>query len=196
MTKIITLGLEEAATGETTIETEKVFYASIDSANVLLAADDVEHQEQYQVFIPKTDLNKQAGRLRVRATTKKDGVPVYVLTFKTKASSGGDHETSQVISEDVFQQVKLIASNGMIKDRYFFNISDRSEKWEVDVFKMSDGKVANWCKIDYEFIGKIYRDIPPFPKGFSDVIPGDTTDPEEKAFISELYEKIFLTKMV
>ena len=199
MYNVLELCLEEEATGVTSVETEKVFYASIDSGYVLSKAAEKEHQEQYQIVIPKGDLNIQGGRIRVRATTKDGGETEYVLTIKTKAEDG-ENETSQLVSKDIFEQVRLLASNGMIKTRYFFPIEGREERWEVDVFKIQEGyhkdKQANWCKIDYEFIDKTNREIPPFPDGFSDIIAGDTVDPEEKEFIRSLYEDIFITKMV
>ncbi len=199
MRKILQLSLEEESAGITVVEEEKTFYASIDHFDILLKAVDREYQEQYQVTIPKTDENQNAGRMRVRATTKNNGETEYVQTLKIKADVG-ENETSHLVTIDVFKQFKLIATNAMLKTRYTFPIEGRKECWEVDVFKFQDGehkgKVANWCKIDYEFKDPTNREIPPLPEGFSDVIAGDTTDQEEKDFIRSLYEKIFLTKLV
>ena len=200
-TKIMQLCLEEASDGVTEIEHEKVFYATIESSAILAKASSKEYQEQYQVDIPKTDFNQQGGRIRVRATTKDDGNPTYVLTIKIKSSDKlSDAETSMITTKDQFDQFKLIATNGMVKTRYVYPIPGQTEVWEVDVFPLqsgsSKGKNANWCKIDYEFKDPNKREIPPLPDGFNDVIPGDTQDPEERAFITNLYEKIFLFKLV
>ena len=197
MKKIMQLSLEEDSSGKTNIEDEKVFYARISSFDVLSKADDKEEQEQYLIHVPKSENNLTGGRLRVRATTNSEGVTEYVQTIKIKTPTH-ENETSFLVTKDVFDQFVLMASSGMKKTRYFYNIPGRKEKWEVDVFKLQEGelkgKTANWCKIDFEFVDPENRDVPPLPEGFLDCIAGDTTDPEDKEFIGSLYEHIFLTK--
>lgn len=186
------INLEERADGQTAIEEELTFYASLDSAAPLLKANHIEHQEQWQIKIPKSEDNITGGRMRVRKTTQvSDGEVTYVMTIKIK-SENGEKETPTPISSDYFDQFSLMATEGMKKTRYDIPIPGREEIWEVDVFYLPDGKKANWVKIDFEFKSD-NREVPPLPEGFMSVIPGNTTNPEEQEFIRKLYSELFLT---
>ena len=191
MKKILSLAFEEDSSGQTKVEKEKVFYACISSKEILNKAQRIEFHEQYQIKIPKSDSNKIGGRIRVRSTSVGSGQTEYVLTTKIKGEEG-EHETSVLVTADVFNQFKLLSTEGMVKTRYFYDIPGRKEKWEVDVFLLPNGKTSNWCKIDFEFIDLENTTIPPLPEGFTGVIPGDTVEAADKAFIWKLYEEVFL----
>lgn len=196
------LALEEIADGTTKIEDEVVLYACVKDMSVLSKAESFEDQEQWEIKVMPTswpripDAHKRdLGCVRVRKTTA-DGKTQYVQTIKIRRKgSNAKDETSFEVTEDVFEQIKQLSSSGMIKRRYIFPIEGRPEKFEVDVFPLPDGKMANWVKIDLEWAPKsaqFLRVVPPLPEGFSDVINGGTQDPEEQAFIQKLYSDVFL----
>lgn len=187
---LFNLALEEASAGKTEVEKEKVFYARMESLSVLKAAASSEHQIQWQVRIAKTESNQTSGRMRVRSTTIGTEPIEYVQTIKIKNADGHEDETSIKVTQDVFQQFSRIAENGMEKTRYFFSIPNRTEKWEVDVFRLPDGKICNWVKIDFEY-GEDPT-VPELPSGFLDVIPGGSRSKEDQDFISKLYAEAFL----
>lgn len=187
-----TITFEERDDGKTGIEVERTFYARMENLEPLKKASHVEHQEQWQVKIPKTETSINGGRLRVRKTTEEgSGETSYVMTMKIKAENG-EQETPTPVSKDFFEQFKSLSQEGMIKTRYDFAIPDREEIWEVDVFYLPNGKKANWVKIDFEFKSD-NKEIPPLPEGFVDAISGQSTDEEDQKFIRKLYDELFLT---
>lgn len=193
--KLFTLALEDDTSGNTQIEKELTFYARIESiAPLMAAAESIVSQDQFQVFM-KASGDKKPARLRVRATKEHDKTEVeFTQTLKVPRASGGDDETTILISEDFFNEFKKMADSHMEKDRYVIMIPDRVEKWEVDVFYTEDGKPYNWVKVDFEFKSD-NSDVPQLPDYLEEVIDGRTTDPKERAFIDELYEKVFLKKL-
>ena len=197
MKKLFSLALEDDTSGNTQVEKELTFYARIESiAPLMAAAESIVSQEQFQVRIHKDGVTdtKKLPRLRVRATKEHDKTEVeYSLTLKVPVGNGSDNETTTIISKDYFDSFKTIATSGMEKDRYTIAIPNMEEKWEVDVFYTEDGKPYNYIKLDYEI--KSNLDIPAPPDYMFDIIDGRTTDPKERAFIDELYEKVFLKKL-
>lgn len=187
------LALEEDSSGKTKLEKELVFYARIESSEVFKKANQAltEFQKQFELRIPKSEDNLSAGRIRVRATSLDNGIFEYVQTTKIK-TEGGENETSVKVTEDVFEQFKLLANAGMVKTRYIYDIPDRQEKWEVDVFRLESGALANWVKIDFEFIDMENKAVPELPEGFLDIIPSTSKSKEDQDFIYDLYEKVFL----
>lgn len=187
------LALEEDSSGKTKLEKELVFYARIESPEVFKKANQAltEFQKQFELRIPKSEDNLSAGRIRVRATSLDNGIFEYVQTTKIK-TEGGENETSVKVTEDVFEQFKLLANAGMVKTRYIYDIPDRQEKWEVDVFRLESGALANWVKIDFEFIDMENKTVPELPEGFLDIIPSTSRSKEDQDFIYDLYEKVFL----
>jgi len=197
MKKLFSLALEDDTSGNTQVEKELTFYARIESiAPLMAAAESIVSQEQFQVRIHKDGVTdtKKLPRLRVRATKEHDKTEVeYSLTLKVPVGNGSDNETTTIISKDYFDSFKTIATSGMEKDRYTIAIPNMEEKWEVDVFYNAENKAFNWIKLDYELKSNDTT-IPALPDYFTEVIDGRTTDPKERAFIDELYEKVFLKK--
>jgi hypothetical protein len=198
-----TLAFEEDAGGTTVGEKELVFYARLENLDALKTATGSEEQEQWQVKIYKNGHASSPGaqpdgRIRVRRTRYRDGQCNYVQTIKIpqKGSVMGHtkmDETSFEVTEDVFNQFRRLATDGMRKTRYFFTVTDergQPTSLEVDVFPLTNGKTANWCKIDYEYSGGA-AGTPTFPPGFVDIIRGDTKDPHDRDFIMKLYSEIF-----
>ena len=198
MKKLFSLALEDDTSGNTQVEKELTFYARIESISPLMAAaESIVSQEQFQVRIHKDGVTdtKKLPRLRVRATKEHDKTEVeYSLTLKVPVGNGSDNETTTIISKDYFDSFKTIATSGMEKDRYTIAIPNMEEKWEVDVFYNAENKAFNWIKLDYELKSNDTT-IPALPDYFTEVIDGRTTDPKERAFIDELYEKVFLKKL-
>jgi hypothetical protein len=150
-------------------EKEVTIYGIIKNTDGLKKADKIIEQEQYEIKPDK----KQGlgGKIRVRKETIGEQV-TYEMTVKVKqAQSVVDHsmEYTVPIDSEMFQAFKSIASSGMIKTRYVFNIkrvkfvdeSDEDTKvsalfkkpdaaYEVDVFHDAEGFAFGWCKIDLE----------------------------------------------
>lgn len=145
-------------------EHEIVIYAKIGDVEGLSKAKSKESHEQWEVKTPK-------GRVRVRKTMKADIESTYVLTFKTKDTEmgvSGNIEQNFDIDEKMFESFKALSDQGMIKDRYLFEVESvrvsgtdgerdilvKNMNYEVDVFFTTDetGKktFAPWCKIDLE----------------------------------------------
>lgn len=192
----IVVALEDNSSGKSEVEEERVFYAKLLNRDLLAQAKEVEHHEQWEIKIPKTDDNACSGRMRVRKTTKVNQEPEYVLTTKTKHPLGGENETGNPSSEDAFNQFKGMAPAGMIKTRYVFDIPNRLEKWEVDTFVHLDGTPSDWCKIDLERKTD-NRELPAFPLGLFDestVMESCERSMASQMKIRELYDTIFIRK--
>jgi hypothetical protein len=197
------LALEEVADGKAFREIEHVFYARLPNFEELKKAASSEHQEQWEIRFPKTEGNVANATMRIRKTVKNSSPPEYVLTTKTAAGKDGDRiEVPIPTTLDNFEQFRLFAEKGMIKDRYFFPVPDTTLVWEIDVFyrpgtEPTDKEYCDWIKIDLEVPSRDTT-IPPFPIELADVIAapyGERTEAEE-AKIDSLYKNEFLSKNI
>lgn len=192
------IGLEEAKDGKAVREKEHVVYGRLPDMNDLKKASGMEHQEQWQIKVDKTEKNAAKGRIRVRKTVTKDGAVEYVNTTKVEVgetASGDNIEVPIPTTEGNFLQFRFLAEEGMIKDRYFFPVPDSDLVWEVDVFKKPNGEYYDWVKLDLE-VDDLSAPIPPLPLPLEDVIAakyGDRTEAEE-ARVSALYANEFISK--
>ena len=178
-------------TSKTIHEKEYVFYVRIANFKQLENATHAEKQEQWEVKIPRTDLNKSEGKLRVRKITSSTGEVKYELTLKNKTKEG-DIETTLLATEELFTQVAFLAESGMRKDRYTFPIDGSDMKFEVDVYP--DGKAGYyaWAKIDLEVKSALDK-LPELPIEVEEVItPNDAITEEGKTKVEELYQMFFL----
>lgn len=199
--RLLKLALEERSDGTALRETEFTFYGKLDDITQLHQARSMEHQEQWEVNIAKTDTNGGKGRIRVRKTVEEGKSPDYVITVKTTLEGTNDEmETPSPTTVDMFDQFKIMSEAGMIKDRYFFPIEGTELVWEVDMFLLpgaapGSGNYAPWCKIDLEVPSRNLR-IPTLPMHFTETIMAQESNrtPEEKTHIAQLYEQFFLTK--
>lgn len=203
LSRIVRVALEEQSNGVAVKEVEHVIYAQLASMDVLKNASGMEHQEQWEVKIPKTDLNASPGQTRIRKTVKDNASPDFVLTVKTPSGDKeGRLEVSIPATEAMFTQFKLLSEKGMIKDRYFFPIEGTDLVWEVDMFykkgaQPGSGEYEPWCKIDLE-VPDLEAPLPPLPEGFLDPISapyGKRTEAEE-ARVSALYQNEFMSANV
>lgn len=188
------VAMEDDLSGNVTIEKERVFYACITKQALDKAVSKQVH-EQWQIRFNDTD---PEGTLRVRKVID-DGSDSVTFTqtvkIKNKSSTPGDQdhlETTIEITSDMFDSIKLLSTNGMVKTRFVIQTLS-GKKLEVDAFPLPSGELANWVKIDYEYKEGDNSDVD-FPEGFTEIIDGATTDPEEKQFISNLYDELFLRK--
>lgn len=187
---------EDDSSGKAEIEIEHVFYAKLANRGALTLAREVQHQEQWELKIPKTDDNASSGRMRIRKITTPNQEPQYILAIKTKHHLGGEIEVGNPSSEDAFNQFKAMSARGMIKTRYVFDIPNREEKWEVDTYTHLDGTPCEWCKIDLE-VKTTERAIPPFPIGLFDetsVMSANDRSMAHQMKIQELYDTVFIRK--
>lgn len=207
------------AQGNTKREDELVLYAKITDFEGLKAATGKESQEQWEV-------KSEYGRIRVRKTSKEGIDPTFDLTFKTKSSNAGiegNLETTYDIDEAMFESFKQISENGMVKDRFFYEVAKVTVKnasgmqdiqvtdmfYETDVFFNEDGSYNENVKIDLEVnklldkINETHKDIGEFnlivkvmhlPFKPKDVILSKNASESDKKIIQNLYDTVFLKK--
>jgi hypothetical protein len=192
---------EEEANGEVVREIEHVVYGRLLDLTQLIDAASRTHQEQWQVRIAKTDTNAASGCFRIRKVVEYGSSEAqYVFTTKTTVSGPGDKlELSTETDEVHFKMFQQLSDHGMIKDRYVFPVPNTDLKWEFDLFLKPDGGYYEWVKIDLEVPSK-ETPLPDLPIKLEDVIypvgQGREADATVDAFVTELYEKFFLTKNV
>lgn len=189
------VSLEDLAPdGVVRMEKEIEIYGVVRDMAVLETATDWEIQEQWGLYIPKTDKNASSGGPRVRMTQLSNGEVTYVLTTKTKKSNGNG-ECEEVSSAGMFEQFKLLAETGLRKKRYFFPIPGTDMKFEVDVFCGPNGTPIPHVKIDLEIHGDLADDFDlntvKLPLEMSDIriiAPGRKND-EDLAYVRRLFSE-------
>jgi hypothetical protein len=145
---------EEASFEASGMEYENEIYISgYDLNQIVTTATYHEGQEQWGIFVPKSDQNASSGSIRVRMTEHEDASVVYEQTTKTDAKEKGKLENERPSDEVMFGQFKLMADQGLIKMRYVIEAQTRDGepfKFEVDIFRNGKGEVVPWAKIDAE----------------------------------------------
>lgn len=192
--------LEERANGEAEDEIEHTLYACLDDQTQLKSSSSMEHQEQWEIRLPKVEGVPGNGSMRVRKTWIDGGEPDYVRATKIKANDAGDKiELPMPSSEIEFIAFRFLSPQGMIKDRFHFPVTGTKLVWEVDMFPKEGGGYHPWCKIDLEVTDR-KAPLPELPIQFSEVILPkefkklDETEWEEK--VTKLYDEYFLTKNI
>lgn len=192
----------EAADGKVTQEIEHMFYAKVTAPETLLNALCVEIQEQWGLWVDKTDKNAGSGSNRVRKTITKqivngefdnvNSATSYVMTTKLKRNDGSALEIASQSSEDGLKAFRLLADSGMIKHRYRFPIPGTELTWEVDAFiepgeSKYSTKYVGWVKIDLE-VKDINQPIPALPDGFTDMFDSkiENPTPEQQEIIDKM----------
>lgn len=190
--------LEDISDGQAHREIEHTFYGRLANPEMLKNAKSMEHQEQWELSIEKTDKNATKGKFRVRKTVKEGSDPEYVLTCKTPGKEG-NIEVGIPVSEQMFEQFKMLAEGGMRKDRYFFPVEGSDLVWEVDMFlkdgsQPGEGQYHEWCKIDLE-VPSVDMALPPLPEGLADMItaPYGKRSEAEELKVTSLYHNEFVT---
>lgn len=195
------LSLEEVSDGKLFKEIEHTLYVRLSDLSQLDRAKSMEHQEQWEIRIPKTDVNGGKGSIRIRKTTVAEQAPEYVLTTKTIVGEEGDKDEVPVpTTEAMFNQFKILSPHGMIKDRYFFPVEDSELVWEVDMFLMPGTKPGEkqyhpWAKIDLEVKDRS-KALPAFPLEVAEMIgaDGEAHTDAEREQVAKLYQTDFITR--
>lgn len=195
------LTMEEIANGQPVKEIEHTIYARVINPSELDRAASKEHQEQWEIRVPKTDKNAGKGSMRVRKTWNegKEDEAVYVRTSKVTMNDKGDKiELPLPSNKDEFTIFKFLSEQGMKKVRFTFPIIGTDLKWEIDMFPKADGSgFHEWCKIDLEVRDR-EQPIPEFPIALDDVILpvgyGRQNGDADEIKVRELYDSFFLTK--
>lgn len=177
--------LEGEATGNTERELEYVFYGRIGNMAALEQAASKEVQDQWSI-------HGVDGQIRVRAT---DGTKFEMAIKTWQKGVQGKNETELEITQDMFEQFKGMAPQGMPKTRFVFPIEGTDYKWEVDVPMRADGTLSNYCKIDLEVKAEL-SELPAFPEALqlSEMILnqfGQRTE-EEQATIDRIMKEHFV----
>lgn len=204
-----TLAVEaEAVDGKASKEIEYMFFAKVTSPETLLKALCVEIQEQWGLWVDKTEKNAGCGSNRVRKTITKqivngefdnvNSATSYVMTTKLKRNDGSSLEIPLQSSEDGLKAFRLLADSGMIKHRYRFPIPGTELTWEVDMFiepgeSINSTKYVGWAKIDLEVPSKDHP-IPALPEGFTDMFDSkiENPTPEQQEIIDKMQEYMSL----
>ena len=154
------ISLEDESSLKKEVEQEVVLYCKMSNPQGLSQAYDSEWHEQAEI---KTD----AGRIRIRKTTSKDGAVSYELTTKHQVNHGGVIEMQEItsaITPEIYNQFFSVSEKYMSKQRYKFRVEKiiltkgdneqvveaRDMNYEVDVFQKADGSTSPWVKIDVE----------------------------------------------
>ena len=190
--------LEEFSDGKARREIEHTFFGKLENKELLTTAKGMEHQEQWEIKLEKTEKNAAGGKWRIRKTVVDGQDPEYVLTCKTAGKEEGSIEVGVAVTEAMFTQFKMMAEQGMIKDRYFFPVEGSELVWEVDMFFKKGSQPGSkdyedWCKIDLE-VPSLEMALPPLPEGFSEMITapyGKRTEAEELK-VRSLFQNEFL----
>jgi hypothetical protein len=132
----------------------EIYLENFDLSQIQAMASSKEHQEQWGIYVPKTDQNASGGSLRVRKTIFQDGTTLLEDCCKTELGENGKFEDESTVSEARFKQFELLADQGLIKVRYVVPSETRvgvAFKYEVDVFYNKAGELVPWAKVDVEF---------------------------------------------
>lgn len=181
--------------GTTALEREYEIYGTMCNMDELDKAASFEMQEQWGLYIEKTEKNATAGNIRVRMTQVGNEVAEYTLTTKTKAKEG-NNETELAASVDMFEHFKRLAEGGLRKRRYFFPFPEEGVTLEVDVFFTAAGTMCPKVKIDLELsegmdpavVGKIQM---PFELDDVRIIPPGQKSDEDLAYVRELFRTYY-----
>ena len=187
----------EDVSGRTHAEIERVIYAKVKNFDFLDNANGAERQEQWSVKIEKNEENQGSGTIRVRKSLDlraEGSKPQYILTTKLDVGEKGSNaENNEASTKDMFRLFQYLASKGMVKDRYYFDIPDTDNRFEVDCFPNPDTMYPLWVKIDLENWPR-GKALPALPFEFEEMMDGTAGEvsEENEGKIKELYETIFL----
>lgn len=159
-------------------EDERVWWAKLSGyngtdghGNTFANAVSVETQEQYQVDV-NVPLENHIARLRSRKVNGN----IYIPCLKANEDGVDGTLEEEVVGTEGFHELvkKLACNKGMCKTRYTYpctlTVDDVTYdlKWEVDVFKLSNGSECEWVKIDLEIPSDVANVIRAKPNGYDD----------------------------
>lgn len=186
---IIAPALEETEALE---EIEYMFFLKLEDFSQLSKAKNKESQEQWSILFQR---DKVENVIRVRKTVK-EGNETFVLASKVNfANLDGKWELEREVERSHFEQVKEMAGDGLIKERYFFPVDGTDLTWEVDVFYDGGGNPVEWVKLDLE-VPKRLATLPDYPLEYADVFDKQFEERNEKEhkFVSDLFKNHYCVK--
>mgnify|MGYP001584911874 CR=1 FL=1 len=182
----------------------EIYITGYDLKEIVSQSTSHEGQEQWGLFVPKTDQNASSGSIRVRMIEPEVGDVFYVQTTKTDAAEKGKLENERPSDEVMFGQFKQMADQGLIKMRYVIEAQTRDGdpfKFEVDIFRNARGEIVPWAKIDAELPDgyELTPDEIPFSRN-EIIILTPLMKTERKSAVNvkvaELYKKYFTSPNV
>lgn len=187
-------GAEEVAqeAQEALEEIEYLFFLKIDDFDQLKQAKGKESQEQWSILFQK---EKVENVIRVRRSVK-EGEETFTLTSKVNfAELDGKWELEREVERAHFDQVKGMAQDGLIKERYFFPVDGTDLTWEVDVFYDAQGNPVEWVKLDLEVPARLGK-LPDYPIKHTEVFDAQFEErtPEQHQFVTDLFNKHYSVK--
>lgn len=193
--------VSQEAKSDAKVEREFVVYGKLESTDVAKAVaqqGETVYHEQWDIRVEKDDVRQYFGQVRVRKTFT-DKEQKYTLCIKKLSEESNDkYEIELDVDHEVFETVKALSTNGMIKARTKIAVEgEEGLFWEVDVFYQNgfDGDPVQWVKLDLE-VPSFDREIPKLPLEFIEVLdtqPSERTE-EQRQFVSKLMEEEFLQK--
>lgn len=168
-------------------EIEYIFFLKLEDFDQLKNAKSKEFQEQWSVLF-KDDRGLLENVVRVRHTTSTED-DRYVLTSKVNiASLDGKWELEQPVERFHFDELKQVAKEGLIKERYFFPVDGTDLTFEVDVFYNNEGVPFEWVKVDLEVERRLGK-LPDLPITYVEAIleqPEEYSE-KQKTFVRNLF---------
>lgn len=171
--------------GTTVDEMEYCFYVELaDLEQLRKKAFKSERHEQWLIPLAKEDIN---GKMRIRLIDESQ--PTICVKTNTEEEIR-KRETEQIISRDLFNNLRNFGVEGYYKTRYMLASNIRGLVWEVDVFFSNGGAQHPWVKVDLE-VKDMNSPIPQFPLELNgNPIYGDGhITYTEKQKIQSLWEK-------
>jgi len=181
------VSMEDADNGGQKLEVEIEIYAKVvDITSITASGGPGELQEQWGVYIPKTDKNNASGNMRVRYSSEHG----YIFTSKVKLPNANDEEEFPV-NENLMKHLRLFAESGLIKTRYKYPVPETELVLEVDVFEGPNG-ISKWVKVDIELPDGVSPDvIPDLPFETEEIrviMPGQKNE-SDLAFVRKLFDE-------
>jgi len=182
----------ESANDDKVEEIEYLFFLKLDDFDQLQNAKSMERQEQWSILFRQEKVENVIRTRRVQS----DGEEKFILTSKVNfANLDGKWELEKEVERAHFEQVKELAGDGLIKERYFFPVDGTDLTWEVDVFYDAQGKPVEWVKLDLE-VPKRLAKLPEFPLAHVEVFDKqfEQRTPEEHQFVTDLFQNHYCVK--
>lgn len=144
--------------------------------------------------------DRPIGTLRSRSIDQGES---YELTIKTyRKGEVGSIECNLGSTKDMHDAIAALANRVLRKIRYVYRVpvtykgEELDLKWEIDVFKLEDGSLYPWAKVDLEVPDPAVQ-APAFPFRYDDIIDasfGRTLTEDEKRTVDALFETVKSTR--
>ena len=176
----------------------EIYLKGYDLEQIKRLAVSHEHQEQWTVFVPRTDANAAEGTLRIRKTTKVDET-TYVFAIKSARADGSKDEDEYDVEESAFEMMKALAPEGMVKMRY--NVPHQPAGrdpmvFEADVFYDKTNSPVPWLKIDMETKPGTRLTEEDIPFTYDEIIIAHPADKKSDPALSKRLKSLYIENFV